>query len=88
MQQAVEGTIKKGSASQTTGADLPYTSRGKKVLELSMSQARELNHRYVGTEHLLLGLLKEENGVAAQVLVSFGVTLDKARSEVLRILGS
>jgi len=59
IQQKIEETVKKGKAAQTTGPDLPYTSRAKKVLELAMSEARELNHSYVGTEHLLLGLLRE-----------------------------
>jgi ATP-dependent Clp protease ATP-binding subunit ClpC len=67
---------------------LPYTSRAKKVLELAMSEARELNHSYVGTEHLLLGLLREEKGIAAQVLTDAGVNLDAARAETLRILGT
>jgi ATP-dependent Clp protease ATP-binding subunit ClpA len=68
--------------------DLPYTSRAKKVLELAMQEARVLNHSYVGTEHLLLGLIAEQKGIAAQVLVDAGVTLDAARQEVLRILGT
>ena len=68
--------------------DLPYTSRAKKVLELAMHEARELNHAYVGTEHLLLGLIAEEKGIAAQVLIDAGVTLDVARAETLRILGT
>ena len=53
-----------------------------------MSEARELNHSYVGTEHLLLGLLREEKGIAAQVLTDAGVNLDAARAETLRILGT
>lgn len=68
--------------------DLPYTSRAKKVLELSMSEARALNHSYVGTEHLLLGLLREERGIAAQVLTSMGVTIAGVRDEVVRLLGT
>src|SRR6266566_5081199 len=60
----------------------------KKVLELAMSEARELNHSYVGTEHLLLGLLREEKGIAAQVLTDAGVNLEQARAETLRLLGS
>jgi ATP-dependent Clp protease ATP-binding subunit ClpC len=67
---------------------LPYTSRAKKVLELAMSEARELSHSYVGTEHLLLGLLREEKGIAAQVLTDAGVNLEAARAETLRILGT
>jgi ATP-dependent Clp protease ATP-binding subunit ClpA len=69
-----------------TGPDLPYTSRAKKVLELAMIEARELNHTYVGTEHLLLGLLGARRGIAAKVLVNAGITLDKARVETLRVL--
>src|SRR3569623_1312501 len=86
--QKIEETVKKGKAAQTTGPDLPYTSRAKKVLELAMSEARELNHSYVGTEHLLLGLLREEKGSAAQVLTDTGVNLDAARAETLRLLGT
>src|SRR5919108_1810799 len=88
IQQKIEEQVKKGKATQTTGPDLPYTSRAKKVLELAMSEARELNHSYVGTEHLLLGLLREEKGIAAQVLTDIGVNLDTARQETLRILGT
>src|SRR5215207_4421302 len=88
IQQKIEDTVKKGKAAQTTGPDLPYTSRAKKVLELAMSEARELNHSYVGTEHLLLGLLREEKGIAAQVLTDAGVNLDAARAETLRLLGT
>lgn len=88
IQQRVEESLRKGKAAQTMAPDLAYTSRAKKVLELAMTEARELNHSYVGTEHLLLGLLAEEKGIAARVLQSFGVTLEKARTEVLRILGT
>lgn len=86
--QKIEAMIKPGRIGRTTGPDLPYTSRGKKVLELSMSEARELNHQYVGTEHLLLGLVLEGKGIAANALLSFGVTLENARSGVSAILGS
>jgi ATP-dependent Clp protease ATP-binding subunit ClpC len=88
IQQKIEETVKKGKAGQTTAPDLPYTSRAKKVLELAMSEARELSHSYVGTEHLLLGLLREEKGIAAQVLTDAGVNLDAARAETLRLLGT
>src|SRR5499425_1103743 len=88
IQQKIEETVKKGKAGQTTGPDLPYTSRAKKVLELAMAEARELNHSYVGTEHLLLGLVREEKGIAAQVLTDAGVNLEAARSETLRLLGT
>src|SRR5436305_10454601 len=86
--QNVIETVKGGKAAQITGPDLPYTSRAKKVLELSMSEARELNHKYVGTEHLLLGLLREQKGIAAQVLIDAGVNFEAARAETLRILGT
>ena len=88
VQQKIEETVKKGKAAASTGPDLPYTSRAKKVLELAMTEARELNHSYVGTEHLLLGLLREEKGIAAQVLNDAGITLEQARAETLRLLGS
>src|SRR5215203_1715927 len=88
IQQKIEETVKKGKAAGTTGPDLPYTSRAKKVLELAMAEARDLNHSYVGTEHLLLGLLREEKGIAAQVLTDAQVNLDAARTETLRLLGS
>ena len=89
IQQKIEETVKKGKAPAAAGPpDLPYTSRAKKVLELAMSEARELNHSYVGTEHLLLGLLREEKGIAAQVLTDADVSLEQARAETLRLLGS
>ncbi|HEY0778800.1 MAG TPA: ATP-dependent Clp protease ATP-binding subunit [Gemmatirosa sp.] len=88
IQTKIEETVKKGKAAQATGPDLPYTSRAKKVLELAMAEARELNHSYVGTEHLLLGLLREEKGIAAQVLTDTGVNLEAARTETLRLLGN
>jgi len=88
IQQKIEETVKKGKAATATGPDLPYTSRAKKVLELAMSEARELNHSYVGTEHLLLGLLREEKGIAAQVLTDAGIALEEARKETLRLLGT
>src|SRR2546425_9033028 len=87
IRQKVEETAKKEKVA-AAGPDLPYTSRAKKVLELAMSEARELNHWYVGTEHLLLGLLREEKGIAAQVLTDAGVTLERSRAETLRLLGS
>src|SRR5881296_3194208 len=77
----IKETVKQGKAGARAGPDLPYTSRAKKVLEFSMMEARELNHRYVGTEHLLLGILREEKGIGAQVLA-------EARGEVLRLLAT
>lgn len=82
--------LKSGNTSATGGShgpDLPYTSRAKKVLELSMTQASKLSHSYVSTEHLLLGLIAEERGIAAQVLRHNGADLDRVRTEVIRILG-
>ncbi len=79
IRRQVLATVEPGRG-RTTGPDLPYTSRAKKVLELAMSAARERNDNYVGCEHLLLGLLDEEKGVAAQVLNALGVTADRVRS--------
>lgn len=72
----------------SSAALLPFTSRAKKVLEIAAGEAQALNHSFVGTEHLLLGLVAEEKGVAAQVLFEAGVGLAKARAEVLAILGT
>ncbi|MDQ0233016.1 ATP-dependent protease ATP-binding subunit ClpC [Metabacillus malikii] len=85
IQKEVEGLIGKGQdASQT----IHYTPRAKKVIELSMDEARKLGHSYVGTEHILLGLIREGEGVAARVLNNLGVSLNKARQQVLQLLGS
>src|SRR5262244_2320877 len=70
-----------------TPGKLPQTPRAKKVIEYSIEEARNLNHNYVGTEHLLLGLLREQEGVAAQVLVNLGLKLEDVREEVLNLLG-
>ena len=69
------------------GGDLPYTSQAKRAIEFAMKEAAALHHRFVGTEHLLLGLLRDERGGAAKVLLAVGVTLERARAEVLRLLG-
>jgi ATP-dependent Clp protease ATP-binding subunit ClpC len=82
------GAIAETIGLQKHGPDLPYTSRAKKSLELAMTEARDLDHTYVGTEHLLLGLMREERGVAAQVLTSFGITVAGLREETLRLLGA
>ena len=84
----VKGIVQSGHAEKKVGPDLPYTSRAKKVLELAMAEARTLSHSYVGTEHLLLGLLAERKGIAAQVLNEAGLTMDEARAETVRILGT
>src|SRR5438552_1263111 len=88
IQQKIEETVKKGKAAAAAGPDLPYTSRAKTALELAMSDARALKQSYVATEHVLLGLLREEKGIAAQVLTDAGVNLEQARAETLRLLGS
>lgn len=85
--ERIEENVKPGKATIALG-ELPYTTRAKKVLELAMTEARELNHSYVGTEHLLLGLLREEKGIAAQVLNAVGIALEDARGETLKVLGS
>ncbi|MDE0394388.1 MAG: ATP-dependent Clp protease ATP-binding subunit [Gammaproteobacteria bacterium] len=84
--ERVEESVKPGQATIALG-ELPYTSRAKKVLEFAMAEARELSHSYVGTEHLLLGLIREEKGIAAQVITSFGISLEEARAETLKVLG-
>ena len=84
----IDETVKQGKAAARAGPDLPYTSRAKKVLEFAMGEARQLNHAYVGTEHLLLGILREEKGIGAQVLTEAGVNLEEARGEVLRLLAT
>jgi len=86
--QRVEQSVGTGSTAAAGGLELPYTSRAKKVLELAMTEARNLKHSYVGTEHLLLGLLSEEKGIGAQVLGDFGVTLRSARVTTLKLLGA
>lgn len=86
--ETILGIVTRGNASIGPDRDLAYTSRAKKVLELSMAHARDLNHDYVGTEHLLLGLIAEEKGIAAQTLRSAGLTLDTARAHVVRLLGT
>ena len=78
--------LKRGDA-VVDRSDLLYTSRAKKVLELSMSEARQMGHSYVGNEHLLLGLVGEGRSHAAETLVALGVTLDGARTEIQRLLG-
>ena len=83
----VEKLVKAGPDMVTMGK-LPQTPRAKKVVEYSIEEARNLNHNYVGTEHILLGLLREQDGVAAQVLMNLGLKLDDVREEVLNLLGA
>jgi len=83
----VEKLVKSGPDMVTMGK-LPQTPRAKKVIEYGIEEARNLNHNYVGTEHLLLGLLREHDGVAAQVLINLGLKLEEVREEVLNLLGA
>ncbi|MCH8316604.1 MAG: NDP-hexose 4-ketoreductase, partial [Planctomycetes bacterium] len=83
----VEKLVKSGPDMVTMGK-LPQTPRAKKVIEYAIEEARNLNHNYVGTEHLLLGLLREHEGVAAQVLMNLGLKLEDVREEVLNLLGA
>ncbi|MEM7680373.1 MAG: ATP-dependent Clp protease ATP-binding subunit [Planctomycetota bacterium] len=83
----VEKLVKSGPDMVTMGK-LPQTPRAKKVIEYAIEEARSLNHNYVGTEHLLLGLLREHEGVAAQVLQNLGLKLEEVREEVLNLLGA
>ncbi|ADG04900.1 ATP-dependent Clp protease ATP-binding subunit [Kyrpidia tusciae] len=84
IQREVEKIIGRGPGQ---GAAMTYTPRAKKVIELSIDEARKLGHNYVGTEHILLGLIREGEGVAARVLNNLGVSLPKARQQVIQLLG-
>ncbi|HLZ31890.1 MAG TPA: ATP-dependent Clp protease ATP-binding subunit [Chloroflexota bacterium] len=84
VRSAVEFIIGRGD--RTVAGDIGLTPRAKKVIELSVDEARRLNHHYIGTEHLLLGLVREGEGIAAGVLESLGVSLDKVRSQVIYVL--
>ncbi|UFJ43410.1 ATP-dependent Clp protease ATP-binding subunit [Brevibacillus humidisoli] len=89
IQNEVESLIGRGSEQPTAGNYTPnYTPRAKKVIELSMDEARKLGHTYVGTEHILLGLIREGEGIAARIMNNLGVSLNKARQQVLQLLGS
>jgi ATP-dependent Clp protease ATP-binding subunit ClpC len=81
----IEEITGRGQAPPGTG-HIPFTPRAKKVLELSLREALQLGHNYIGTEHILLGLIHEGDGVAAQVLVGLGVELDRTRQLVIQIL--
>jgi ATP-dependent Clp protease ATP-binding subunit ClpC len=87
IRQELEKVVK-GSATLVSMGQLPFTPRAKKVLELSLEEASQLGHNYIGTEHLLLGLIKESEGIAARVLMNLGVKLDDVREEVLEFLGA
>ncbi|HJA37771.1 MAG TPA: NDP-hexose 4-ketoreductase, partial [Candidatus Brevibacterium intestinigallinarum] len=75
-----------GEGQQAPSGHIPFTPRAKKVLELSLREALQLGHSYIGTEHILLGLIREGEGVAAQVLVKLGADLARVRQEVIKLL--
>ncbi len=83
----VEKLVQPGPSTQILG-DIPFTPRAKKSLELAAEEARALGHNYIGTEHMLLGLIREGEGVASQVLINLGLDLNRVRNEVMNILGS
>ena len=83
----VEKLVQSGPTTMVSG-DIPFTPKAKKVIELAMEEARSLGHNYIGTEHLLLGLIREGEGVASQVLMNLGLDLNRVRSEVITLLGS
>ncbi|MCM8781801.1 MAG: ATP-dependent Clp protease ATP-binding subunit [Candidatus Omnitrophica bacterium] len=83
----IEKLVQAGPSTVISG-DIPFTPKAKKVIELAMDEARNLGHNYIGTEHLLLGLIREGEGVASQVLMNLGLDLNKVREEVMQLLGS
>jgi len=83
----VEKLVQSGPTTMVSG-DIPFTPKAKKVIELAMEEARSLGHNYIGTEHLLLGLIREGEGVASQVLMNLGLDLNRVRNEVITLLGS
>ena len=86
VRQQVEEII--GQGQQAPSGHIPFTPRAKKVLELSLREAKQLDHNYIGTEHILLGLIREGEGVAAQVLVKLGADLPRVRQQVIQLLSS
>ena len=88
IRREIEAIVQHGPGTDSPLAGrLPHTPRAKKVIEYSIEEARNLNHNYIGTEHLLLGLLREQEGVAAQVLMNLGLSLERVRQEVMNLLG-
>jgi len=85
VREQVEQVIGRGQQQAPLG-HIPFTPRAKKVLELSLREALQLGHTYIGTEHILLGLIHEGEGVAAQVLIGLGVDLNRARQQVIQLL--
>jgi ATP-dependent Clp protease ATP-binding subunit ClpC len=84
VRQQVEEIIGRGQ--QAPSGHIPFTPRAKKVLDLALRESRALGHHYIGTEHILLGLIRQGEGVAAQVLSGLGADLDEARGQVIRLL--
>jgi len=76
-----------GEGDEAETGQIPFTPRAKKVLELALREARGLNHNYIGTEHVLLGIARENDGVAARILLDFGLDAEKIRNEVIHLLG-
>jgi ATP-dependent Clp protease ATP-binding subunit ClpA len=85
VRQNVEETIGRGQ--HELSGHIPFTPRAKKVLELSLRESQQLGHEYIGTEHILLGLIREGEGVAAQVLIKLGADLNRVRQQVLQLVG-
>ena len=77
-----------GRGTQPPSGHIPFTPQAKKVLELALSESRVLGHNYIGTEHILLGLIREGDGVAAQVLVKLGADLDRVRQQVIQLIST
>ncbi|HLF78255.1 MAG TPA: Clp protease N-terminal domain-containing protein, partial [Dehalococcoidia bacterium] len=84
VRQAVENLIDRGETA--VSGEIALTPRAKKVIELAVEEARRLNHSYIGTEHLLLGLMRETEGIAFRLLETLGLTADKVRTETTRVL--
>ena len=84
----VEKYVSSPGETMSASSSLPFTPKAKKVLELAMEEARNLEHNYIGTEHLLLGVLREQDGMAAQVLLNLGVKLEDVRAELMELLGA
>jgi ATP-dependent Clp protease ATP-binding subunit ClpC len=87
MQTRVEGKLKPSRSGRPTGPDLPYTARAKRVLEFAMRESRDLNHAHVGSEHLVIAVMREK-GMAARALAEAGASLDGLRKETSRLLGT
>jgi ATP-dependent Clp protease ATP-binding subunit ClpC len=75
-----------GQGDEITNGQIPFTPRGKRVLELSLREAKSLGHQYIGTEHILLGIVRENEGVAARILLDFGWDAERIRDEVISML--